>query len=81
MKTSSQSGQPQQTESPMPTTTNAALDHLSQNVTSNVPQPSSPINGGNLNDGDLDMPISMVVTDSGRINLLARDVQTRMDNN
>lgn len=81
MKTSSQSGQPQQTESPMPITTNAALDHLSQNVTSNVPQPSSPINGGNLNDGDLDMPISMVVTDSGRINLLARDVQTRMDNN
>lgn len=88
MKTSSQSGQPQQTTAPpavttptMPTTTNAALDPLSQNVASNVPQPSSPINGGNFNDGDLDMPISMVVTDSGRINLLARDVQTRMDNN
>jgi uncharacterized iron-regulated membrane protein len=69
------------TPTTVPTSTTQAPDPPSQNVPSNVPQPSPPKNDGIFTSGDLDMPISMMVTDSGKVNLqLALDAQTRMDN-
>jgi hypothetical protein len=69
------------TTTTVPTSTTQAPDPPSQNAPSNVPQPSPPKNDGIFTSGDLDMPISMMVTDSGKVNLqLALDAQTRMDN-
>lgn len=69
------------TPTTVPTSTTQAPDPPSQIAPSNVPQPSPPKNDGIFTSGDLDMPISMMVTDSGKVNLqLALDAQTRMDN-
>ncbi|CAL6283445.1 unnamed protein product [Bathycoccus prasinos] len=69
------------TTTTVPTSTTQAPDPPPQNAPSNVPQPSPPKNDGIFTSGDLDMPISMMVTDSGKVNLqLALDAQTRMDN-
>jgi hypothetical protein len=71
-----------ETAATIPTPTTQGPVPLAQNVPQNVPPPSPPKNDGIFTSGDLDMPISMMVTDSGKVNLqLAMDAQVRMNKN
>jgi len=71
-----------ETAATIPTPTTQGSVPLAQNVPQNVPPPSPPKNDGIFTSGDLDMPISMMVTDSGKVNLqLAMDAQVRMNKN